>query len=199
MQVRLMMTDGGPHPPETLAWSTAQRVVDDFAEAAPEAAYKEVVAFREVVEKVLTAHHRMVQDAERSALRTEGSERLASPVDTDQWIDDALDDIVAAAREKVDGKPRWPTLVGYFARPLARQYLEDVLHLELHQTMFIERGWHADNHPHDPHAVAFNAVRTHGHDLLTKHDDDLEEHGGRDLVSAMVLNAIPKTTAKTEG
>jgi hypothetical protein len=199
MQVRLMMTDGGPHPPETLAWSTAQRVVDDFAEAASEAAYKEVVAFREVVEKVLAAHHRMVQDAERSALRTEGSERLASPVDTDPWIDDMIDDIMAAAKEKADGKAKWPTLTQYFARPQTRQYLEDILHMELHQTMHIERSWHADGHPDDPHSKAFHAVRRDGHALLTMHDDDLKEHGGRELVSAMVLNAIPKITAKTEG
>jgi hypothetical protein len=199
MQVRLMMTDGGPHPPETLAWSTAQRVVDDFAEAAPEAAYKEVVAFREVAEKVLAAHHRLVQDAERSALKTEGSDRLASSIDTDQWIDDAVDDIIAAAREKVDGKPKWPTLTQYFARPETRQYIEDVLHMELHQTMHIERSWHADTHPDDQHAKAFHAVQRDGHALLTRHDDDLEEHGGRELISAMVLNTIPKITAKTEG
>jgi hypothetical protein len=73
------------------AWSTAQRTVDDFAENAPEAAYREVVAFRERVEQILAAHHRIAQNVERTALHVEGPQRLATPIDTDQQIPDALD------------------------------------------------------------------------------------------------------------
>jgi hypothetical protein len=216
MQVRLMMTDGGPHPPETLAWASAQRIVDDMQENAPNAVYKEVVAIREEIEKIITEHHRLVQDQERSALRNEGSQRLAMPIGTDAYVEDAADDIMSLANDRmntplrrmhaqVEGalprviSRRWPSLGNYFARPETRQYIEDVLHAEFHQVHHIERSWHADAHPDDQHAKAFHAVQRDGHVLLTLHDDDLEEHGGRDLVSAMVINAIPKITAKTEG
>jgi hypothetical protein len=199
MQMRLMATDGGSHPPETLAGMTAQRIIDDFAVHAPEAAYAEVMAFRDTIDRIMTAHHRLVQEAERSALQTEGPARLIQQVDTHVHIPDALDDIMAAAKEKVDGKPKWPTLMTYFARPETQQYLEDVLHMELHQNMHIERSWHADANPEDPHAVAFNAIRANGHGLLNTHDDDLKPHGGRELLSAMVRNSIPYSTPKAEG
>jgi hypothetical protein len=224
-----MMTDGGAHPPETLAWSTAQRIVDDFSENAPGAVYAEVLAYRERIEQILAGHHRIAQTLERTALRTEGPARLASPIDTDQYIPDAVDDIIAAAREKdVAGRARWPSLVQYFARPQTRQYLEDVLHMEFHQTAHIERSWHAQGHQlgedgmavfdaHPDHAAhpaakAFLAVVAQGPALLSLPDlagpkdelgnpmnlSDLAEHGGRELVSAMVLNSIPKITAKAE-
>ena len=193
MQVRLMMTDGGPHPPETLAWSTAQRIVDDFAEAAPEAAYKEVMAFRDNIERIVTSHHRVVQDAERAAIAAAGPDHLLTPIDTDRHVPDAVDDVIAAGREKVGVTPKWPTLYNYFARPETKQYLMNVMHMEFHQCMHIERSWHADANPKHPNAKAFHAVASDGHALLTMHDDDLEEHGGRELISTMILNTIPKT------
>ena len=230
MQVRLMMTDGGAHSPETLAWSTAQRIVDDFAENAPEAVYRDVTEFRARVEQILTAHHRIAKTLERTALHAEGSTRLASPIDTDQHIPDAIDDIIAASRDQdAAGQQKWPTLVQYFRRPQTRQYLEDVLHMEFHHAAHVERSWHAqghelgddgqavlDAHPDNvkhPAARAFLAVAIHGPAVLTfpdlkgpkdalgkpTHLSDLAEHGGRELVSAMVLNSIPKITPKTEG
>jgi hypothetical protein len=192
MIVGLLITDGGPHPPEKLAGATVQRICDDFREHAPNAAYHEVMEFRDRIDKLLSGHHRMIQDAERSALRTEGPGRLSSRIDTDAFIPDALDDLLHAANEKVDGNPRWPTLAGYFTRPETQRYFTDILHMEFHQNIHIERSWHADAHPDHQTSRAFHAVSREGHALLMMSDDDLKEHGGRELVIAVAMNTIPK-------
>ena len=65
MQLRLMMTDGGPHSPEPLADWTASQIIDITAATAAGMSYNEAREFRSRVEKVLVQHHLLAQDGEQ--------------------------------------------------------------------------------------------------------------------------------------
>ena len=177
MEFILMATDGGPHPPAKWAAVTADGVLD-IAATAPDTLLREATEFKRKVVDVLTRHHGLVQDHGRTGLATEGTDRLASPIDTSGLIPDAVDDIIALGRGT--------SFEAHFAKPETRAYLEDLLHNHFHHSMYIERSWHADAHSDHPLARAFRAAAADGHALLPLHDDDLEQHGGRDIVSRVL-------------
>lgn len=173
----LMVTDGGPHPPEKWAALTASQVIE-IASTASGALLSEARTFQAKVEAVLVAHHRLVQDHERDALASEGPDRLATDIDTSGHLPDAVDDVIAAARGT--------SFAAHFAKPETRAYLEELLHNHFHQSMWIERSQIADATPDHLMAKCFRAVATHGHTLLPLHDKDLKGHGGRESVSRMI-------------
>ncbi len=191
MQLRLMMTDGGPHSPETLADWTASQIIDITAATAAGMSYNEAREFRSRVEKVLVQHHLLAQDGERSALQTEGSSRLATPMPTDQHVPDAADDVLAVVNSRdVDGKHVFSaTIRDHFARPEARVALERLLHEHFHENMKIERSWHAAADAEHPSAKAFIAVQQDGHAALFGDEHDPE------LAAAMVANLLPARPA----
>lgn len=207
--VGIMATDGGPHPPEKWARVTASQIID-IAASAPEALLREARAFEEKVVGILEGHHGLVQVHERTSLETQGTERLADPINTEGHVPDAVDDIIAAAKgtsfeahfnlpqrqepqldnegnqvRDVDGNPMIVTV------PSTREYLEQLLHQHFHHSMHIERSWHADANPDHPHSIAFKAVQADGHALLTQSEDPHEDKGGRDIVHQMVLSQVP--------
>ncbi len=180
MNVGCMITNGGPHPPEKWASVTASQIID-IAASAPETLLRDARAFQAKIEGLLTEHHRSVQESERTALNTAGTDHLAADMDTSYHIPDALDDLVAAAKGT--------SFHGHFAKPEVQDYLRRLLHEHMHHIMLIERSWHADAHPDHPLSVAFHAVAANGHALLVQSDKTLEQHGGRAAISAMVKNA----------
>jgi hypothetical protein len=105
-----------------------------------------------------------------------------APIDTSAHLPDALDDV----RRLAAGT----SFEAHFSKPETMAYVEQVLHEHFHHSMHIERSWHADSQPEHPNSVAFRAAANEGHTLLTLHDDDLVQHGGRELVSAMILNQV---------
>lgn len=205
MLVALLMTDGGPHPPEKLSGVTTQRFLDDFREHAPAAAYAEVERFRDQIDRVMSTCHRMVQDDERAELEDKGPARIAEPIDLDEAVEHAVDQIY----RMIGATSEWATLGAYLNRPETRDYFAEILHKEFHHAVWIERSWASHGvgmpkHPHlswhdpdHPAAAAFRGVATHGHAILQQpHPEDegqdvvrlspLDEHGGRDMVEAVI-------------
>jgi hypothetical protein len=190
MNVGCMITNGGTHPPEKWASVTAKQIIDIGA-SAPETLLREAYAFQAKLEQILTEHHRLAQGHERSALATEGSKRLAVPIDTGGHVPDALEDVLAAARGT--------SFAGHFAKPEVQAYLARLLHEHTHHIMHIERSWHADAHPDHEQAKAFGVVQVHGHQALMLTDKELAAVGGHETVLAMVRNAVPGSPPKSEG
>jgi len=187
MQLRLMMTDGGPHSPETLADWTASQLIDITAATAAGMSYNEAREFRSRLEKALVQHHDMAQSAERRGLQAEGSDRLVQSMPTESYVPDAADDVMAVVNSRdADGKHVFSaTIRDHFAKPEARLALERMLHEHFHENMKIERSWHAAADADHPAAKAFIAVQRDGHAHLFTGEHDPE------LVAAMVVNQLP--------
>lgn len=197
MILGLLITNDGPHPPEKLAGAATQRFLDDFQQNAPAAAYSDVVAARDEIDRILTAYHRDVQDGERAAL-AKSTSRLAEPIDHSDPVRDAVAEIMATMLARYPSATQYQTLQAYFRRPETKRYFEEVLHREFHHNAWIERSWHADANADHPAAKAFAAVRTYGHAVLSHPDpakpaqlSALAEHGGRELVHAIVTASQP--------
>lgn len=206
MIIALLTTDNGTHPPEKLAGATLQRFLDDFRENAPNAAYNEVMRFNDVLQTVLTGHHSLMQQAERSALRTEGPSRLIASADLDAAVEDAVSHIMTTVTARTaDGQAVLPSLVAYFRRPETLKYFDSVIRSEFAHSIMLERSWHAQgytvnqdcsvilDHPEIKEHVAakvFLAHEQHGHALLKRSDDELAELGGREMVLAAVSSSI---------
>lgn len=146
MNVGVMITNGGPHPPGKWAAITASRILD-IASTASGALLVEAQAFQMKLEAILAGHHTLVQAHERSGLVVEGPARLASEIDTSLHVPDAVDDVIAATKGT--------NFAEHFAKPEVLAYLARLLHEHFHLSMQIERSWHADAHPDHPHAIAF--------------------------------------------
>jgi hypothetical protein len=153
MLVGVMSTDGGPHPPEKWAALTASQVID-IASSADGALLSAARDFQAKVESVLVRHHSLAQEHERAGLATEGTDRLASDIDTSGHVPDAVDDVIALSRST--------SFAAHFAKPEVRAYLERLLHEHFHHSMHIERQWHAAEHPDHPEAAAFHERVTNG-------------------------------------
>ncbi len=178
MEMTIMLTDGGPHPPEKMAANTLSGVIDLVA-TSPDALLREEREFKAKATVVLTRHHGLAQNHERTGIATEGTDRLATNIDTSAHVPDAVDDLIALAKGT--------SFAAHFAKPETRAYLEQLLHEHFHRSMWEERSWHADTNSDHPLSKLFRAVDTHGHALLPLSDEDLDEHGGREVVSRMIV------------
>jgi hypothetical protein len=185
MQVRLMMTDGGPHSPETLAGWTASQLIDVAAATATGMDYTEASQFRARLERALVKHHRVAQEGERQKLSEAGSKHLLSVIDTTEHIPDAVDTIIAVANARNDdGEFLFgPVIRDHFNQPAARSALERMLHEHFLENVKIERSWHADANPDDHAAKAFTAFLQDPHAHLAP-DEQLA--APRDVLHAVV-------------
>ena len=138
MIVGLLMTDGGPHPPEKLAAVTVQHFLDDFQENAPLAAYSEVMAFRDEIDQVMIRYHREFQEMEREALEKIGPERLLDVVDTDEFAEKVVDEILQLMSLRLRSGGPFTSLIDYFHRPETKGYFTRVLNDEFHGSAMIQ-------------------------------------------------------------
>jgi hypothetical protein len=166
MQVGVMATDGGPHPPEKWAAITAAQIINIAADAGRQATAQngmpvtldEAQAFEQRVLKILTGHHDMVMQSERDSLKVAGPAGLAAPMTHGDYVDDAVDDIVMLSQATDDdGKQRWPAMAQHFSNAAVVDYLKRLLLEHFHSNMMVERSWHADAHRDHEHAKAFHA------------------------------------------
>lgn len=152
MRVGVLITNGGPHSPQDWAQVTAGQIID-IGSQSPAALLAEARAFEAKIVAVLTRHHELVQQHERSQLGAQGSARLAGDLDPTAHIPDAVDDIVAASRGT--------SFAAHFAQARVRDYLERLVGGHFASSMHIERLWHADRNPEAEEAKAYKA-RYHG-------------------------------------
>lgn len=158
MKVKVMVTNGGPHPPEKWSEQTAEQLVD-VIQVEPtypnyEAALQQKNVLKDKFMAALTPHHTKVQGKERGHLSTKGSEHLASDLDPNEYLDEA----VAAVNAAVKGS----MFEEHFAKPLVQIFIKSTLAGHFASAMHIERSWHADRNPDDQHARAYRAQHSAG-------------------------------------
>lgn len=149
MFAAVLTTNGGPHSPEKWAIVTAGQIIQVAATAIGVQAMDARKLENKIID-ILEKHHGKVQTQERGKIKTHGDERLSHALDPTEYIDTALDEIVAAAK----GMLYEP----HFSKPETRDYLRNLLGQHFATNMHIERSWHADRNPHSEHAKAFRKL-----------------------------------------
>lgn len=130
----VMITNGGPHPPEKWAEVTAGQIVQFDNPQAQSASVRLQVSIMDVLEKL----HGTIADDEAEALSTRGDARLAEPLDVEgeQDLDAMTEEVLAATKGH-----------GYddhFSKPEVRDHVRALLKKHFRANMDTQRSWHAD-------------------------------------------------------
>lgn len=144
----VMITDGGPHAPEKWAAITAQQIIEEIEQNAPQVGIGEAREFRAELTKLFTGHHEAVQESERAAI-ARLDDRLMHPLEPGEILDSVIGEVVSLASRH--------SFAAYFVRPQTQEYLRHVIGHHFATSMFIERSWHADRNPATEAARAFRA------------------------------------------
>lgn len=144
---RVMITNGGPHPPDFWAQATAEHIAP-IAPSMTGARRLAALALQARIQEALTPHHQAVQDTERGKIAAD-PERLLAPVDPEPHLDAALAAIQAAA-----AGTEWEA---HFRDPAVVETIRREIGIHFATAQHIERSWHADRNPALPAAVAFRA------------------------------------------
>lgn len=169
--MRLMITDGGPHPADKWAAISAAEICDliviDQKAISPEAAAARIAkpVLQSAIAAALMGHHAAVQKHERGAIEKHGHDRLSHSIDprdhVPKTLAEAVKDVALCAAES--------PFKAHFAQAAVTEAVRGILGSHFSSAMHIERSWHADghvivdgkptrNHRHDPtnpHVVAF--------------------------------------------
>lgn len=135
----VIVTNGGPHPPETLALNTAQAIcpIDEDLAKTDGVRHLEALCLQAEIAKALVPHHNEVQKWERNALQNQPEVLLASPLGTD---DGRLDESIRAIQQAALNTP-WQA---HFQEPEVVAVIRDELHRHFRTAQQIERQWHLD-------------------------------------------------------
>lgn len=167
MQVgKIMITNGGPHPSDKWAETTAEQIVDliqiDPDSDSPDAKAARLAKPRLKLDiaEALDPHHAGVQAHERGKLEEHGLDRLSHPlVPEAKHIEDAL----AAVLAKTKGTP----FEAHFADAKVQEVLRHTIGGHFVTSQDIERSTHADKNSDHEHARAYHkARREHGPRLV---------------------------------
>jgi hypothetical protein len=145
-----MITEGGAHPPEKWADATAAQIVD-IADHVTGEKRASAVKLQAAIIDVLIAHHTMVQDGERAAIKATGLPLLAADLNGASHTDleTCINEICAAA-----SATPWADV---FATDEMRAGLQHLLTTHMNTVAYIERSLHADANPDAPEVVAFRS------------------------------------------
>lgn len=149
----ILKTDGGAHPPETWARCTA----DHLVHTRPDAPALVMIAGQKLeiaIAEALIPHHNVVQGDERSALASIGDAHLATEIDVDRNVEDALVAIVACAKGTL-----WEA---HFQKPEVQAIVRQTIAKHFRSSKHIERSWHCDRHPESAAAHAWKLARHPG-------------------------------------
>lgn len=127
----VMVTNGGPHPPETLALATAQVIcpIDPELPKTDGARHLEALCLQAEIAKALVPHHAEVQNAHRAA------------PDTELGVDDGrLAESLRAVQQAALDTP-WQE---HFQKPEVVALIREELHKQFRTTQQIERQWASD-------------------------------------------------------
>lgn len=131
---RIMITDGGPHPPEAWARVTAEHIAPLNSELSG-ARYVSALKLQMDIIEALTPHHANVQHAERNRL-TANPPHHETPLDADKHVDEAVNSIIAAA-----AGTEWEE---HFAQDDVLAMIRHELGVHFRTAQSIERSWCAD-------------------------------------------------------
>ncbi len=146
---RVMITNGGAHPPE--AW--AQVTSEGIAPLGPDLIGKRRRAGIELQGKIADALETVygnVQTSEQGRLKADTAQVSVRPDPTPH-----LDDCVAAVRAAVKGS-EWEA---QFSTPAAETFMRREIGIHVASIQYIEKSRHADRNPDHPAAVALRTQR----------------------------------------
>lgn len=147
MQVKFLITDGGPHPAWKHAMVTADKIVQ-FGDNIPQVKIDAGLRLQRQLETILEKHHLGVEEFEKAKLKKHGSERLSHPLEVEtSRIDGVMTDFLAATKGTV--------LEEHFSKPEVQEVARHILTTEFLSQAHIHRSWHADANPGSKHAKAF--------------------------------------------
>ncbi len=173
MQVYVLKTDGGAHPPEKWAFATATHLVS-VSPNADSLKQRDAFLVQMDVAHALEPHHTTVQNTERGNLAAAGDAHLAIPLDPTPHVEEALAAVLAvlhgSAWEKrfeeqdrrADAEAGVPSGLPHYSRPNVLAEMRSVLANHFATSMHIERSWHVDRNPSGPNAQAFRAAHHPG-------------------------------------
>ena len=153
MKVKVMITNGGTHPPEKWAEQTAEQLVDVIQIEPTYPNYEVALQDKNVLKgklmEAMVKHHGNVQDRERDQLKA-SSERLTHDLAPHQsHLEETLADVNAVFQAS--------QFSAHFAKPEVQQFVRSTIASHFASAMHIERSHHADRNPDDQHAKAFRA------------------------------------------
>lgn len=167
MQIGVMVTDGGPHPPEKWAEVTASHIIDISA-TAPEAKLKEAREFRDKITGILTGHHANNIRRERNKLAAGTDDHFATALDPTETVEEAVAEIIAASKGL--------SFAAHFEKLETQQYLRNAIGSHMATAQHIERMWASDD---------TDAARDHRTKVGIPHPD----HSGKHLVAYRAQHA----------
>lgn len=131
MEPKIMITNGGTHPPEKWAELSAAEIIQ----------VGENPVGRKLELKILDALETFfthVQETEKAQLDEDGDGRLESPIDGQEH--DA-EEVIAEIMKAAEGTE----FAAHFQRPEVHQHIRNVLAHHAALTMDVERSWFADS------------------------------------------------------
>lgn len=134
---RILVTNGGSHPPEKWAMTTAEQVFDIGSSVAGDRLIQ-AQKLQLAIAEALMPHYIKAQADERSTLAKD-AKNVLSPHDLDAYLDKAMKDVVSAAKGTM-----WES---HFANPDVQTAAREVVGNNFITVMHVERLWHADHNP----------------------------------------------------
>ena len=145
---RIMTTNGGPHPPETWAMTTAEQIFDIGSGVGGDRLIQ-AQKMQLAIAEALMPHYTKAQESERAKLN-EDAQNILAPHDVDDTVEAVLKDVIKAAT----GTP-WQ---GHFANPEVQRAAREVLTINFRSSQHVERLWHADNNPDCETSQSYKAM-----------------------------------------
>lgn len=136
--MQVLVTNGGPHSPETWAIATAQVIapIDENLQKTDGARHLAALKLQAAIADALVSHHANVQHTERSHLSRKGDAHLAWELGADDCIDAAVSAIQSAATGT-----DWES---HFREPQIVEIIKHEVHVHFRTAQQIERQWHCD-------------------------------------------------------
>ncbi len=145
---RVMITNGGPHPPHTWAQATAEHIAP-IAPGLGGERYVAAMKLQLAIQAVLMPHHDKVQDHERVKLESD-ADHLMTDLDPSPHLDEAVSAVVEAAK----GTP-WEE---HFGRDDVQAAIRQEISNHFATSQHIERSWHVDRNPEHPNRDAWRRL-----------------------------------------
>jgi hypothetical protein len=148
--MQILITDGGPHPPEKWAHVSVSEIMQviQVAPSAPQTAFRARRDLEGKLFDLLIKLHGQIQEFERASLAADAS---AIHADLSHLAEigakGAIDLILMQVKDTAFAE--------HFNRQDVKDHIARVLGQHFADSMHIERHWHADRNPENEHVKAY--------------------------------------------
>ena len=151
----LLVTDGGPHPADKWAATTAAHItsmiqIDQNSPSITAKAARRALPKLELdLAEMLEGHHDLYAKSEREHIERTGGARLNHEYVKHEDLDAEVADVMRICRET--------PFAAHFADPHVQYVVRSILQSHFASNQHIERSWHADKNPAVEHSILFRA------------------------------------------